>query len=583
MKSSLATVAVVFLFSIFSKAQDLNWITIIDGGSPQYEAVAIGSDNDVYAIGDFYGTPDFDPGTGVFNLTSTTSGTDDVFVQKLDSSGNFVWAVSFGGTEIDQAWEIEVDFDDNVYITGSFRGTADFDPGSGVFNLTTGGGEDAFLVKLDSEGNFQWAKRVGTGEWGVNGVVIETDDDGNVYWCGRFSGTGDFDPGPESVILSATASHPFLIKLTPDGNTVWVRKPFTGGGPYSLQTLDIKHFDGELLLTGRFSDTVDFDPGVTDSIIGAIPGFGDAYLVKLDTSSDFVWARTWGGTNSDYGTSVSVANDGTIYGAGVFREDVDLNPGPDSLIYDAGDNPWVFVSKFLEDGEFEWSSVFGSPTDPEAEIWGPISSVTPDQNLTFIAGYRFEIDMDPGPDTLLLPDIGSADGDICMIEIDSLGQLVCGKAYGSYAITSHADMAMDSDGSIHTVGFFTDSTDFDTDSIAEFILEPSGFGGDVFLLKSRLNCPVFEDTSHQDSTQFIQEISEGFIRLYPNPTSGRVYFSSELNLSGSMISITDLTGRVIQETWLMKEYFELPHIPAIYLVKLTLQTGEERTFRVVRQ
>ena len=115
------------------------------------------ANGNVYTTGFFQGTPDFDPGSGIFNLNST--GGLDVFIQKLDASGNFVWAKQLGDTSSDNANSITVDASGNVYTIGYFSGTADFDPGSGTFNLTSVGGLDVFISKLDASGNFVWAKK----------------------------------------------------------------------------------------------------------------------------------------------------------------------------------------------------------------------------------------------------------------------------------------------------------------------------------------------------------------------------------------------------------------------------------------
>ena len=77
------------------------------------------------------------------------------------ASGNFVWARRLGGTSDDQGFSIVVDGSGNVYTTGFFDGTADFDPGAGTFNLTSAGGQDVFVSKLDSSGNFVWARQLG--------------------------------------------------------------------------------------------------------------------------------------------------------------------------------------------------------------------------------------------------------------------------------------------------------------------------------------------------------------------------------------------------------------------------------------
>src|SRR5690606_1414173 len=116
----------------------------------------------VYTAGTFIGTADFDPGAGVYYLSS--EGDMDIFIQKLDTNGNFVWAKSMGGINWDYGYSVAVDVSGNVYTTGSFRETVDFDPGAGIYNLTSQGGTDIFIQKLDADGNFVWANRMGRSE-----------------------------------------------------------------------------------------------------------------------------------------------------------------------------------------------------------------------------------------------------------------------------------------------------------------------------------------------------------------------------------------------------------------------------------
>ena len=97
-------------------------------------SIAVDASGKVYITGIFQGTADFDPGPGVFKLTS--AGNNDIFVNKLDASGNFVWAKSMGGPAYDHGNSLTVDAAGNVWSTGSFEGTVDFDPGIINYNIT---------------------------------------------------------------------------------------------------------------------------------------------------------------------------------------------------------------------------------------------------------------------------------------------------------------------------------------------------------------------------------------------------------------------------------------------------------------
>src|SRR5438552_2041239 len=104
---------------------------------------------------------------------------------------SLAFSTYLGGPGDDQGTAIAVDAAGNVYATGGFSGTVDFDPGPGVFNLTSAGGYDAFVSKLDGAGNFVWARALGSSTDDGNGIAV--DGAGNVYTTGAFQGTADFD------------------------------------------------------------------------------------------------------------------------------------------------------------------------------------------------------------------------------------------------------------------------------------------------------------------------------------------------------------------------------------------------------
>ena len=129
-----------------------------------------------------------------FTLSSFSQGT------------KFEWAKGIGGTSYDIGYSITTDASGNIYTTGYFNGTVDFDPGGGTFNLTSVGGMDIFISKVNSSGDFLWAKGIG-GTSDDYGKSITTDESGNVYTTGYFVGTGDFDPSSSTFNLTLSLIH----------------------------------------------------------------------------------------------------------------------------------------------------------------------------------------------------------------------------------------------------------------------------------------------------------------------------------------------------------------------------------------
>ncbi len=201
----------------------LNWAKSIgSSNSDKGYSIAVDASGNVYTAGIFKGTVDFDPGSGTTNLTS--AGNDDAFISKLDASGNFIWAKSFGGTGVDLANSIFIDAIGNLYVTGAFQGTVDFDPGSSTNNLTSIGSPDAFIIKLSGSGNFIWAKQFG-GTIRATGNSIKVDATGSVYTTGFFEGTVDFDPGSGTTnFTSINIGDAFISKLDGSGNFIWAKQ-----------------------------------------------------------------------------------------------------------------------------------------------------------------------------------------------------------------------------------------------------------------------------------------------------------------------------------------------------------------------
>ena len=412
-------------------------------------AIAVDAAGNMYTTGYFQNTADFDPGTGISNLTSANG--NDVFVSKLDSSGNFVWARRLGGTSTDIGNAIAVDAAGNVYTTGYFKGIADFDPGIGTSDLTAVGNQDVFVSKLDSSGNFVWAKSFGAGsDDDATGVAV--DASGNVYTTGTFRSTVDFDPGAGTSNLTAVQPDVFVSKLDSSGNFVWA-KSFGGNSTDNGNAIAIDAA-GNVYTTGYFYVTADFDPGAGTSNLTST-GLQDVFVSKLDSSGNFVWAKSFGGTNTDIGNAIAVDAAGNVYTTGYFHETVDFDPGIGTSDLTSAGGMDGFVSKLDSSGNFVWGKSFGG-TNTE---FGRAVAVDAAGNVYTTGPFGETADFDPGAGTSNLTSAGVADGFVS--KLDSPGNFVWAKRLGGTNVQMPKAVAVDAAGNVYTAGDFQGTTDFD--------------------------------------------------------------------------------------------------------------------------
>ena len=419
-------------------------------GDDRGNSVTVDASGNVYITGYFQGTVDFDPGQATFNLTSV--GGADIFVQKLNRGGNLVWAQSMGGAGDDHGQSIVVDAAGNSYIAGAFQETADFDPGSGSFNLTSAGSNDIFVVKLDSNGNFVWARSFGdTSNDEVRGIAV--DAAGNVYTTGGFLGTVDFDPGPTSFPLtSAGSSDIFVQKLDSDGDFVWARA--MGGANFSSGMGIAVDAAGNVYTTGFFGGTVDFS-STPEPFNLASAGAFDIFVQKLDSDGELVWVRAMGGTNAEQGTGIGVDAEGNVYTTGIYRDTADFNPGPETFNLTSAGSWDAFVVKLNNNGNFVWARSTGGAGDDR----GLGIAVDPEGNAYTTGWFQGTVDFDPGPGSVNLTSAGNFD--IFVQTLDSAGDLVRAQSMGGAGDDRGLGIAVDTVGNIYATGFFNGTADFD--------------------------------------------------------------------------------------------------------------------------
>ncbi len=461
---------------------DLLWAKGV-GGNTDDSGLAIATDpnGNSYTTGFFSSTADFDPGAGVVNLSS--SGQEDIFVAKYDASGELSWAKQIGGTLSDRGSNITLDLNNNVYVGGSFRGTVDFDPGVGIFNLTSNDEEDAFLVKLDLDGNFIWAKSFGGRSLDVS-RDLELDSEGNIHLLINFVDTVDFDPGMDTFYLtSLSSSYDYfdiaIVKLNNNGEFIWAK---SFGGEFGEEYAGGLAVDttGNVYITGNFDDTVDFDPGA--GTFNLTSDFYDMFVLALDDNGNFIWAISVGGTGIEEGNDIAIDSADNIYVTGNFQGTADFDPTSDaSYLYSNGQSD-IYILKLDNQGHLMWVKSIGGTED---DFGGKVILDTND-NLYISGGFKNTVDFNPAEGTYNLTSAGGYDAYV--LKLRSYGNLVWAKSVGSTSNDLAHGSALDSGNNIHITGYFRSTADFDPGTGISNL--NSAGGDDIFILKLKGMAPI---------------------------------------------------------------------------------------------
>lgn len=382
----------------------------------------------------------------------------------------FVWAKSLGGSNIDYSASIAIDGTSNIYTTGYFLGTADFNPGTGTANLTTAGQSDIYISKLDADGNFLWAKRIGGNSWD-DGSGISLDATGNIYVTGHFSGTVDFDPGAGTANLTSAGNYDiFICKLDAAGNFLWAKKIGNSNGDYSWDiVIDAM---SNVYITGQFYGTVDFNPDAGTSNMTSAGG-SDFFVLKIDATGNFVWAKTIGGLNPDVAFDVSVDANGNVFTTGGFNGTVDFNPGTGVFTLSSAGSEDVFVLKLDALGNFVWAKSFGGINFDSA------NSITVDAlgNIYSLGTFEGTADFDPNAAVSNITSSGFYD--VFISKLDNSGNFIWAKNLNGIDYEDAFAINTDINGCVVFSGCFSSTVDFNPGA-GVFNLTPTGIQ-DIFI------------------------------------------------------------------------------------------------------
>jgi len=412
-----------------SKAQTSNWIWAKGVGYLNYDygkTVAVDASGNSYYAGDHCDTIKFDA-THVY----PGAGAGDIFIVKYGPTGNVLWAKSVGGTKDETATAIALDASGNLFVTGYFKSpTLTF----GTITLTNAGGinqYDMFLAKLDANGNYLWAKMVGSdkddkayglttdasGNCFVTGYftsaslsfggtlltntgatdvfIAKFSSDGSVLWAKSGSGQGsDFakaitvdnlgnayivgDFGGYALTFGSKVLSPhsnrdiFAVKFTAAGNVSWARQAGITGDhePFGVGVDNT----GYLYIDGSFKGPITFG---TTKLVSA--GHSDIFVVKYDTTGAVLWAKSTGGILEDVAKAIALDNSGNIYIAGFFKS-ASVTFGTTTLTNAGTQTGDMFITKYDTNGNVIWAKSAGSSADEN------ISGIAADSQNFYVTG-----------------------------------------------------------------------------------------------------------------------------------------------------------------------------------------------------
>lgn len=443
------------LFAASSLTAQINYQWAGNIGSTLSEsATAIAADpsGNVYVAGHFNGTADFDPGPGSTTLSSV-SGSQDGFIAKYTSAGAFIWVKQIGGTNTDWVYDMVADAN-GVYVAGNFIGTCNFNLGGVTSTLTSLGGGvdgDGFFASYSTAGVLNWVNRIGsTANDRCTNLVIDAST--NIYVTGFIGANADFDPGLGNTTLSVSGTYnAYFAKYTSAGALTFARQ-ITG----SYSEGDDINIDASnnIYLTGSFSQSNDFDPGVGTfnmSTSGALQL--DVFLAKYTSAGAFSYAKQIGGTGVDIGFGVQPDASGNVFLGGAFSATCDFNPAPGTNTIASNGGSDLFVAKYDNLGNYVWANGAGGTTNDYCYGLALDGSAN-----VYITG-RFSgtnIDFDPSPGISSLTGGGNT---FYTAGYNTSGGILFANSFGN--IASEGRCAHVNGSSIYLSGMFSSTADFD--------------------------------------------------------------------------------------------------------------------------
>ena len=467
--------AAIFVKSVFipqlASAQNSRiWATYYGGGySETGRSVATDKAGNVYLAGSTLSFNCIASGgfqNNIYGGDSFSSNASNAFLVKFDANGNRLWATYYGDTIQTDGYSVATDAAGNVYLAGTTCDSLRI--ASGGFQNTFGGGENAFLVKFDANGNRLWATYYGTNSDNDNngnkanfGRSVATDAAGNVYLAGSTSDTSGIASGGFQNTYGGGASNAFLVKFDANGNRLWAT--YYGGTLGTFGYCIATDVTGNVYLTGNTLDSNGIaSGGFQDTLAGGVY-FGDAFLVKFDANGNRLWATYYGigfyslaSLTGSIGQGIATDGASNVYLTGLTDDTSGIASGGFQNTYGGGiyEND-AFLVKFDASGNRIWGTYYGGVLDDRG-----MGVAADSAGNVWLGGSTNDTGMASGgfQDSLVLyGDIS----ELFLVKFDANGNRLCGTYYngqnGISTSVGSVGVALDNAGNVY-VGSTTHDT-----------------------------------------------------------------------------------------------------------------------------
>ncbi|AWV99555.1 SBBP repeat-containing protein [Arcticibacterium luteifluviistationis] len=393
------------------------------------ESVAVDGSGNVYVTGSFGGTANFG------GISKTSGGESDVFIAKYNSSGAVQWVQSAGGLLRANGRSISLDASGNIYITGDFRGTATF----GGISKTSGGANDIFVAKYNASGVIQWVQSAG-GPGNAYGYSLDLDAAGNVYVTGSYYGTATFS-GISKTSLSSNDI--FVVKYNSGGAVQWVES--AGGAFNDIGRSIAVDGSGNIYVTGSYENDL-YAGGLYIYTSGGI----DVFIAKYDASGNSQWLRTGGGPSFDVGRSVATDTSGNVYITGAYKETATFYTVDMTSVGD-GD---IFIAKYNSDGILQWAQSAGGTLSDSG-----LSVAVDLVGNVYVTGYYNGV-ATFGSSSLM--SVGETD--VFVVKYNSSGNALWLQCAGGTSYDFGSSVAVDNSGNAYITGSYRSTATFGASS-----------------------------------------------------------------------------------------------------------------------